>query len=64
MEEDVRKYKSKIITFKSFKNIDPEQLNWDLLLALWHVADIFNAIDGKYNYWRGLCEVSLMHMPH
>ena len=56
MKENVCKCKSKVITFRSLKNTDIEQLNRDLLNAPWHVADIFNDIDDKYNYWSGLFE--------
>ncbi|CAB4025980.1 Hypothetical predicted protein, partial [Paramuricea clavata] len=54
--ENVCKYKSKVITFRSLKNIDLEQLNQDLMHAPWHVAGIFNEVDDKYDYWSSLFE--------
>lgn len=56
MTEKICKHKSKIITFRNVKNIDQKQLNQDLLVAPWHVADIFNGIDDKNDYWNGLLE--------
>ncbi len=56
IKENVCKNTSKVITFRSLKNTDIELLNRDFLNAPWHVADIFNDIDDKYDYWSGLFE--------
>lgn len=56
IKENVCKCTSKVITFRDLKNTDLEQLNRDLLNAPWQVAEIFNDIDDKYDYWSGLFE--------
>lgn len=52
----VCKHKPKTITFRQTKNTDFELFNQDLINAPWHVGDIFNCVDDKYDYWRGLFE--------
>ena len=41
---------------RNLENTEIKQLIRDLLNAPWQVADIFNNIDDKYDYWSGLFE--------
>ena len=64
MTEKVRKHRQKIITFRSVKNTDYKRLDQDLFYAPWHVAEMFNDIDDKYDYWNGLFDSILNeHTP-
>ena len=42
----------KVISFRSFKNLNEKELTSDL--SSWHVADIFDSLDDQYSYWNSL----------
>lgn len=45
MKEKVHQLQSKIITFRSIKNLDMEKLNKDLQTAPWHNGEAFDDTD-------------------
>ena len=47
-------YPSKVISFRSFKNLNEDELLKDLGVAPWHVGDIFASVDDRYFYWSKL----------
>ena len=47
-------YRSKVISFRSFKNLNEDELLKDLGVAPWHVGDIFASVDDRYFYWSKL----------
>lgn len=44
-------YTYKIVSVRSFKNVNEKKLKEDLQLVPWHIADIFETIDEKYEWW-------------
>ncbi|CAB4039114.1 Hypothetical predicted protein, partial [Paramuricea clavata] len=64
MEENAIQYPSKVITFRSYKNIDEHKLHEDINSAPWHVGEIFDSIDDQYYYWNSLLtDVLNEHAP-
>ena len=53
-DNDRRHYPSKVISFRSFKNLNENELLKDLGVASWHVGDIFASVDDRYFYWSKL----------
>ena len=53
-DNDRRHYPSKVISFRSFKNLNEDELLKDLSVAPWHVGDIFDSVDDRYFYWSKL----------
>ena len=45
MKDKVHQHQSKIITYRSTKNLVVEKLNEDLQSAPWHVGKVFDDID-------------------
>ena len=43
--------RSKVITFRSYKNFDPEDYKQLLSSALWHVGHLFDVIDDQVHVW-------------
>ena len=52
--ENVIHYPSKVISFKSFKNLNEDELFKDLSVAPWQVGDTFDSVDDRYFYWSKL----------
>lgn len=64
MNENVRKHRTKVITYRQMKNTDFDQLNHDHQEAPWHVGDIFTDVDDKYDYWKAFFEITVnVHVP-
>ena len=64
MKENVHQYQSKIIAFRSTKNLDVEKLNENLPTAPWHVSDVFDDIDDTHFFWELLFKQILdEHLP-
>ena len=49
MKEKIQQHRSKVVTFRSLKNLDSEEFSNDLSLAPW-LGEIFNNIDDRYTY--------------
>ena len=47
-------YESKVLTVRSYKERNEQQLRMDLDMAPWHVSTIFDSIDDQYSYWHTL----------
>eukprot|EP00794_Sanderia_malayensis_P018501 gene18501-20356_t len=54
MTKRTQTHKKKIITFRSKKNLNIEELLQDLDQAPWHVGEIFESVDDQYFYWQNL----------
>ena len=55
---------TKVISFRSFKNLHEEEFMFDLSSAPWHVGDIFDSLDDQYSYWNLLMNQVLDdHVP-
>eukprot|EP00794_Sanderia_malayensis_P003961 gene3961-4511_t len=64
MTKKTQTHKKKIITFRSKKNLNIEELLQDLDQAPWHVGEIFESIDDQYFYWQNLLNRIIDdHMP-
>ena len=47
-------YESKVLTVRSYKDLNEKELQMDLGMAPWHVSSIFDSIDDQYSYWHTL----------
>ena len=47
-------YESKVLTVRSYKDLNEKELQMDLDMAPWHVSSIFDSIDDQYSYWHTL----------
>lgn len=47
-------YPYKIMSFRNYKNINEKQLKEDLDSAPWHIADMLETVDEKYDCWYAL----------
>ena len=47
-------YESKVLTVRSYKEQNEQQLRMDLDMAPWHVSTIFDSIDDQHSYWHTL----------
>lgn len=54
VNEKVKRYKNKVIKFRSEKKINPERFREDLCAAPWHVGEIFDTVDEQANFWSAL----------
>ncbi len=64
MTKKTQFHKSKVITFRSKKNLDSNKFIQDLEQAPWQVGDIFESVDDQYHYWQTLfSQVVNEHMP-
>ena len=52
--ENAIQYPSKIMLFRSFKNLKVDELLKDLSISPWHVGNIFDSVDDQYFYWSKL----------
>ena len=52
--ENAIHYPGKVTSFRSFKNLNEEELLRDLRVAPQHVGDIFDTVDDRYFYWSKL----------
>ena len=52
-ENDIH-HPSKVISFRSFKNLNEDELLKDLSAAPWDVGDIFDSVNDRYFYWSKL----------
>ena len=43
--------RSKVITFRSYKNFDPEDYKQLLSSASWHIGQLFDEIDDQVHVW-------------
>ena len=48
------KFNSKVISFRSYKNLNTDDLNMQLSIAPWHVGEIFDDIDDKVGFFNSL----------
>lgn len=44
-------YESKVLTVRSYKELNEKESQTDLDIAPWHVSGIFDSIDDQYYYW-------------
>lgn len=44
-------YESKVLTVRSYEELNEKELQTDLDIAPWHVSGIFDSIDDQYYYW-------------
>ena len=44
-------YESKVLTVRSYRDLNEKELQMDLDMAPWHVSSIFDSIDDQYSYW-------------
>ena len=51
MSEKAVHYPYKLVSFRNLKNINEKQLKEDLNSVPWHIADMFDTIDKKYDCW-------------
>ena len=64
MKERVLKSKTKVVTFKSCKNIDKHALKVDIARAPWHVTEVFDDIDDQSEFFSLLLkDIIDEHMP-
>ena len=57
-------HKRKIISFRSLKNVDLDQLNKDLARAPWNVVEIYDSVDDQCDMWKSVFETVIdKHMP-
>ena len=62
--EKVKHHQSKVVTFRDFKKLDEESLRENLKTAQWHVSEIFDSVDDRYDYWNTLFNTILdEHLP-
>ena len=55
---------TKVIYFRSFKNLHEEKFMFDLSSAPWHVSDIFDSLDDQSSYLNLLMNQNLDdHVP-
>ena len=47
-------YGSKVLTVRSYKELNERELQTDLKMAPWHVSGIFDSMDHQYYYWNTL----------
>ena len=64
MSAAVHKHKSKVISFRSTKNLNLGKFNEDLSNAPWHVGEVFDTANDYSTHWKMLLE-SIMdeHLP-
>ena len=64
LRDKVVSHQSKVITFRSYKNFDECRFKESLLMAPWHVGEIFDEIDDQAYYWSTLLQnVVDEHLP-
>ena len=64
MKERVSQHERKVVTFRSTRTLDVENLNEDLSCAPWNVMDTFDTLDEKYLFWESLLNnIVEKHMP-
>ena len=51
MKERNAFYKSKVLTVRSYKELNEKELQMDLDMAPWHVSSIFDSTDDQHFYW-------------
>lgn len=62
--ENATHYPSKVISFRSFKNLSEDDLLKDLSVAPWHVGDIFDSVDDRCFYSSKVVNYALdKHVP-
>lgn len=55
---------TKVISFRSLKNLHEEEFMFDLSSASWHVGDIFDSLDDQCSYLNLLMNQNLDdHVP-
>lgn len=64
MNENVHRYRPKVISFRSDKNTDLEKFNEDIKNAPWQAGDSFDTVDDQYEYWKTLLDNIIdEHLP-
>ena len=64
MKQRVHQHNSKVVTFRSFKQVNFEQFHQDLETAPWSVMNMHDTIDEKYAYWKSLfMSIVDKHLP-
>lgn len=64
IKEKVHQLQSKIITFRSIKNLDVEKLNKDWQTAPWHNGEAFDDTGDIHFLWQPLfTQVVVQHLP-
>lgn len=64
MNMKVKHYSSKIVSTRNYAKLDEQRFMEDLETAPWHVMEIFDSLDDKYNYWSGLLNYIMEeHIP-
>ena len=51
MKEKIAAHHPKVITFRSYKNFDPDEFKQHLSTVPWHVAEVFDNVDDQAHYW-------------
>ena len=54
MQESQCFYESKVLTVRSYKELNEKELQTDLDMTPWHVSGIFDSIDDQHYYWNTL----------
>jgi len=64
MNTSAIQHSSKVISFRSFKNMDEDKFRNDLISAPWHVGEVFDTVDDQYLYWNSLFnDILEQHAP-
>ena len=64
MKDRVVKFKTKVVNYRSCKNLDEQVLRDHLASAPWHVAEVFNDVDNQSEFFSVLLkDVVDEHMP-
>ena len=64
MKEKVVKFKTKVVNFRSCKNLDEQAFRHDLATVLWHFAEVFDDVDDQSEFSNLLLkDIVDEHMP-
>ena len=64
MNMKVKHYPSRIVSTRNYAKLDEQRFIEDLEYAPWHVMEIFDSLDDKYDYWSGLLSYVMdEHIP-